>query len=395
MQVPPGQAKARTEPLLGLYFHVPFCGQACDFCAFYQEAPSRAEVLRYLQTMEAELALLPPPRPVETVFWGGGTPGLLAAKDLERLGRVMLERLPAPPTEWTVEMTPASIKRDKLQVLRDLGVTRISVGVQSFEPKMLEALGRPHGLTQINRALEAARQSGFPNLNLDLIFAIPGQTLDQWRADLRAAMACEPQHLSTYCLTFEEDTALWLRLQKGEVQQRSEAEEAAFYEVAADELARGGYAQYEVSNFARPGWACRHNLNTWAMHEWIGYGPSASSQFGGRRWMNEPNLDRWAAGVAAGQLAQTQIVGLTAEMIALDRLVFGLRMNAGVPWPAPGPESGLSGALHQAVNRFLRDLVDEGLAWRRDDRLGLTPIGRLLADRIGSEILALGETVSA
>jgi len=211
-------------------------------------------------------------------------------------------------------MTPASIKADKLTVLREIGVTRISMGVQSFSPAMLQALGRPHGLTQIERALEQVKTSGFPNLNLDLIFAIPGQTLEQWRADLEAAIAQEPQHISTYCLTFEEDTALWLRLQQGQVSRRSEAEEAAFYEIAWEVLEKAGYAQYETSNFAQPGYACQHNLNTWAMQEWLGYGPSACSQWAGQRWMNEPNLDRWAAGVCAGQPARTQEVALTPLM---------------------------------------------------------------------------------
>ena len=206
-----------TPSSLGLYCHVPFCASTCDFCAFYQEKPRRGELDRYLDAMEREFDLLPQDRVIETVFWGGGTPGLLAAKDLERLGRAMLDRMVQPPTEWTIEMAPSTVKVDKLEVLRDLGVTRVSMGVQSFDAGLLASLGRLHNPKQIYTAWERLEASGIPQTNLDLIFAIPNQSMDQWEADIREAARLGPDHLSTYCLTFEEDTALYVKLSEGKV----------------------------------------------------------------------------------------------------------------------------------------------------------------------------------
>ncbi|KAF0094141.1 MAG: oxygen-independent coproporphyrinogen III oxidase [Puniceicoccaceae bacterium 5H] len=379
------QAKAVHTPPLGLYLHVPFCARACDFCNFYQEAPRRAELDRYLAGIERELQLRPIERPVDTVFWGGGTPSLLAAKDLERLGNAVLGALPQAPEEWTIEMAPSTVKADKLAVLRELGVNRISMGVQSFDPVLLDRLGRSHLPKQVYHAIDLIRAAGFENLNLDLIFAVPGQTLEAWEADLREALRQEPQHLSTYCLTFEEDTALWVKLQKGQTTKLSIEDESDYYTRAWEVLGEAGLPQYEISNFARPGFACRHNLNTWAMHEWLAYGPSASGQFGGRRWTNAANIDQWLEGVESGQMAEQEIVLLTAESMLADALVFGLRMNAGVDLEELQGCFGVP--LPSTVAGLFRDLVEEGLMVQEGPRVALTLEGRLLADRIATAIL--------
>ena len=214
---------------LGLYCHVPFCASTCDFCAFYQEKPRRDDLDRYLEGMELEFEKLPGDRVVDTVFWGGGTPGLLMAKDLERLGQSMLKHLKQAPVEWTVEMAPSTVKADKLSVLRDLGVTRISMGVQSFDADLLKSLGRLHRPNQIYAAWELIQGAGFAQTNLDLMFALPNQTIEQWEAAIREAVLLDPSHLSTYCLTFEEDTALYLKLADGSIQ-IDEDRELRFYE---------------------------------------------------------------------------------------------------------------------------------------------------------------------
>ena len=208
------QAKAETSAALGLYVHVPFCAHTCDFCGFYQEAPDRAGLQEYLDTVGQEVAASPPPRPVQTVFFGGGTPGLLMPKDLLRLGKALAPYLDPAGVEWTVEMAPSTVKADKVAALLEMGANRISMGVQSFQPRLLEALGRRHDLRQIYRAIDTLRAGGIRNLNLDLIFAIPGQSANDWEADLKELIAVGPEHVSTYCLTFEEDTALWLRLRR-------------------------------------------------------------------------------------------------------------------------------------------------------------------------------------
>ncbi|HWA85858.1 MAG TPA: coproporphyrinogen-III oxidase family protein [Opitutus sp.] len=403
------QAKAAGDTPLGLYVHVPFCASTCDFCAFYQIAPTAGDVERFLRGIEVEAELVRWTRPVTTIFWGGGTPGLLAPRDLARLAGLVLVRLgksgaaassprserdrrgggaAAPPAdslfEWTVELAPGSVTADRLAVLREAGVTRISMGAQSFQPAWLEALGRRHSREQVYRAYDRVRAAGFASVNLDLMFALPGQTAAEWEADVREAVALAPDHLSTYCLTFEEDTALWVKLSQGRVKLDPE-HEARLYEATWAQLGAAGYAQYEVSNFARPGHACRHNLNTWRMHEWIGLGPAAASQQAGVRGANVADLGRWLDHVARGTRVTEDRTGLTMAGLAEDALIFGLRMNEGVDvaaWRERAPE-----APWGAVEELLARLAGEGLAARTGAQVRLTNRGRLVADAIGAELM--------
>lgn len=386
----PAQAKAEPGPDLGLYVHVPFCATTCDFCAFYQTVPRGDAVPRYLAGVAAEAALAARDlggagAPVSTAFWGGGTPGLLLPAQLSALGSAMLELCAGAPAEWTVEMAPATVTADRLRVLREMGVTRISMGVQSFQPALLEALGRQHTLNQIHRAYDLIRSAGFPSLNLDLMFALPGQSEEQWRTDLEAAVALAPDHLSTYCLTFEEDTALWVKLSQGKVKLDPD-KEAAFYTRTWEWLDAAGYAQYEVSNFARPGHRCRHNLNTWRMQEWIGLGPSGASQHGGWRGSNPPDLAQWHADLEAGRRATADRVQLTPLLLATDSLIFGLRMNAGVL--LPDLQRRFPGVAWSRLFDYLPKLLLEGLLEHSaEGRIRLTPRGRLVADAVGAELL--------
>jgi len=385
------QAKAVTpmaagpgEPPLGLYVHVPFCASTCDFCAFYQKQPTAAEVDRFLAGIEREADLAAWTRPVTTVFWGGGTPGLLAPRDLARLAAGVRARCGGQPAEWTVELAPASVTEARLAVLREAGVTRVSMGVQSFQPALLEGLGRQHTQAQIYRAYERVRAAGFPSVNLDLMFALPGQSAEEWAGDVREAVALAPDHLSTYCLTFEEDTKLWVKLSQGRVKLDPE-HEARLYESTWEQLGAAGYAQYEVSNFARPGHVCLHNLNTWHMHEWVGLGPSGASQHAGWRGGNIADLGRWLDDLDRGVRMTEDRVALTPALLAEDALIFGLRMNAGVDvaaWQARAPE-----APWEAVETTLEALAENGLLVRDGARVRLTTRGRLLADAVGAELM--------
>ena len=382
--------KAEDSPL-GLYVHVPFCASTCDFCAFYQERPTAEGVKQFLGSVERESELVQWDRPVSTVFWGGGTPGLLAADDLRRLGEGVLARCGVAPREWTVELAPASVTEARLAALREVGVTRISMGVQSFQPELLEALGRAHTREQIFRAYERIHAMEFPSVNLDLMFALPGQEEEALLSDIREAVALAPDHLSTYCLTFEEDTALWVKLSQGKVKLDSERE-ARLYEQTWAALGQAGYAQYEVSNFAKPRHACQHNLNTWRMHDWVGLGPSAASQHRGWRGTNVADLVKWSEGLARGERATEDRVEVTPELRAEDAIVFGLRMNEGIDgktWRRRAP-----GANWPAVEELFERLTAEGLAEKSGERLRLTLRGRLVADAIGSEIMGAFSTVA-
>ncbi len=367
------------------YLHIPFCASTCDFCAFYQEQPERAKIERYLAGMERELALVPPGSPFDTAFWGGGTPGLLPADDLRRLGEAMV-RVGGRPSEWSVELAPSSVRADKLRALREVGVTRVSLGVQSFDEATLDALGRRHSTKQVREAWDLVREAGFGSVNLDLIFAVPGQDEARWESDLRAAVALAPDHLSTYCLTFEEDTAMFVKLSKGKVRIDRDLEER-LYRRTWSTLRDAGYAQYEISNFARPGHVCRHNLATWEMRDWIGYGPSASSQHAGRRRTNVHDLDRWLAGVESGDLAVEQVVELTPSLLLCDALVFGLRTNAGVRPAALAAR--FHTPLPAAFSVLATQLSEEGLAAWDGEVLTLTDEGRLVADAVGVKVMEL------
>lgn len=389
---PTEQAKGEAAAPLGVYVHVPFCASTCDFCAFYQTQPTADGVDRFLRGIESEAAQLAWTRPVTTVFWGGGTPGLLAPRDLARLASIVRARCGGAPREWTVELAPGSVTPERLDVLRAAGVTRVSMGVQSFQPELLEALGRQHTPDQIYRAYERIRAAGFPVVNLDLMFALPGQTTAEWAADVRQAVSLSPDHLSTYCLTFEEDTKLWVKLSQGRVKLDAE-NEAVMYEATWSQLADCGFAQYEISNFARPGRECRHNVNTWRMHEWIGLGPSAASQHDGWRGANIADLDRWLEQVGRGERMTEDRVALTPALLAEDALIFGLRMNAGVnlqEWRSRAPDAPWS-----AVDDALSTLQQNELLLREGDLVRLTRRGRLVADSIGAEIMAAFEPAPA
>jgi oxygen-independent coproporphyrinogen-3 oxidase len=277
------------------------------------------------------------------------------------------------------------VKVDKLKVLRELGVTRISMGVQSFDAELLESLGRLHRPNQIYTAWERVQAAGFAQTNLDLMFAIPNQTLEQWEAAIREAARLGPSHLSTYCLTFEEDTALYIKLSQGKLK-IDEERELLFYERGWELLAELGYGQYEISNFSRSGGACVHNVSTWKMEEWIGCGPSAASQYRGERYQRPANLHEWAAAMEAGAPPKTEVVPLDAEILSADSIIFGLRMNAGCDLAVIERSFGAPEVLLRLEPLFAR-LESEGLLLRAQRHLQLTHRGRLVCDAIGSAIL--------
>ena len=370
---------------LGLYVHVPFCPSACDFCAFYQEQTDRAGIEAYLDGIEREVALYEVGKPVDTYFFGGGTPGLLIAEDLKRLSTTLINQFGAPTKEWTVEMAPSTVKADKLRVLKDLGVTRISMGVQSFDEQLLDALGRQHSRKQIFKAHDQIRAADFKSVNLDLIFAIPGQDTDRLKKDIQEAASLEPNHISTYCLTFEEDTALYAKLAKGEISLDADRE-AELYLSCWRSMGEAGYEQYEVSNFSKPGHESIHNVNTWKMQQWIGLGPSASSQFGGIRYSNVPDLDKWICGMKEPPQDRMEVQELTASLLMEDALIFGLRMNRGVDVESLCQRFGKP--LSQRVSKVLLEIEKCGYLERLGTRALLTASGRLLADAIGQNLMS-------
>lgn len=377
-----------------LYVHVPFCAAKCHYCAFYSEDGNASQMAAYVEALLAECdqrirwleahgyRLQP-----RTLFFGGGTPSLLPAHLWQRLLQGLHSRVPLDAVEeWTVECNPATLTTEKLRLWRDAGVNRLSLGVQALTDDALDRLGRIHTVAQARASYEKARAAGFDNINMDLMFGLPGQSVEIWRQTLTEAVRWEPQHLSTYALTLEEDTEFWRRYAGSLASQSAlpgDEEQAELYRVAIAELAAAGYDQYEVSNFARPGRRCRHNLAYWEGRDYLGLGPSACSTVGQRRWQIAPDLAAYLTGNGAPPVALEEI--LTPELRVAERLAFGMRMTAGIPatW------------VRGAWEPVAQQLVADGLACWEADRLRPTPRGILFADAIGAEFIACAQTSAA
>ncbi|MGN0860612.1 MAG: radical SAM family heme chaperone HemW [Candidatus Spyradosoma sp.] len=379
----------------GVYVHVPFCGTACDYCAFYREEPRRASVDAWLAGVERELSLAPFPRVADTFFVGGGTPGVLSAEKFARLADMLVAanggRVPA---EWSVELAPGTVKADKLRVLRERGVNRISLGVQSFDAETLALLGRRHSPRSVFAAYEAIRAAGFDNVNLDLIFSVPGENSARWRRDLDTAVALAPEHLSAYCLILEDDAPLLSRIRRSgnfSPEEKSPEREAELYLETWSRLAEAGYAQYEVANHARPGRECIHNLNTWRMAEWLGYGPSAASQCGGRRFRNPADLARWLDALTEGVPAREDVVELSPRSLMEDAFAFGLRLAEGFDADALARRFGVP--VPEKVSEFADALREEGYLESAFPRSVWRPTARglLVADAVALRVLELFE----
>jgi oxygen-independent coproporphyrinogen-3 oxidase len=286
---PPDRALAAADGVAHLYVHIPFCPKICPYCSFYKEASDRHKTQPFLDAVLAELdrqigRLAHCGRPLrpQTIFFGGGTPSALSTPQLEYLLGGLRARLDLSDLrEWTLEMNPATVSLEKARALRDLGVNRVSMGVQSWEPQLLAVLGRVHSASQARRSYEILREAGFANVNLDLIFGVPTQTRAHWEDSLAATIALAPEHISAYNLTYEEDTEYFRRFTLGELSQDNDAD-AALFELTAETLENAGYEPYEISNFARPGRECAHNLAYWSGADYLGLGPSAFSTVGER-----------------------------------------------------------------------------------------------------------------
>lgn len=374
---------------LGVYVHVPFCASPCAFCAFYKEAPKRELIEKYLCALKKEWNLRYKGEKIDTFFWGGGTPSLLMPKDLEFIGRIF----PKTSTlmEWTVECAPSTLKKEKLQLLKNIGVTRISLGIQSFNEKILSVLGRRHSLRQIYQAYEWIRTLDF-DLNFDLMFYIPHQTIADWEKDLSEAIRLNPDHISTYCLTYEGNTPIKKRFAK--TYQNAAFQGERFYRRTWKFLEDHGFQHYEVSNFARPGKQCQHNLHTWQMGQWLGIGPAASSQYRGRRFTNCANIQNWYDTVTFAEKTgnpselfciEEDKMELSPKLLFEDALIFGLRTRQGVDLSALGKALRID---YESYQNLFNGLISAGKMRFENYRYSLTDRGLLLADAIGREILS-------
>ncbi|MFO0963020.1 MAG: radical SAM family heme chaperone HemW [Phycisphaerales bacterium] len=375
--------RGRDARFAGAYVHVPFCFHKCHYCDFYSFVDAQDRQEAYVQRLEEELAAMAGfvGAPLETLFVGGGTPTLLRPPLLARALAAVRAHLPfAADAEWTVEANPETVTPEVAQTLVAAGVNRVSLGAQSFDPALLQTLERWHEPASVARAVGHLRAAGVARVSLDLIFGIPGATLEQWERDLDQALALEPQHLSCYGLTYEPNTAMTRRLQRGEFEPCEEDLEAAMFERTQARLGAAGFEQYEISNWARGApERCRHNLLYWRNRDWLAFGPSASGHASGLRWKNVPRLADWleqGPGSPAVDVEQA-----TPDMRAGERLMMGLRLREGIA-PAELEEILALGARGGERRRAIEAACAQGLLERDAAGLRFTPRGVLLANEV-------------
>ncbi|NIA21113.1 MAG: radical SAM family heme chaperone HemW [Anaerolineaceae bacterium] len=314
-----------------LYVHVPFCKRKCGYCDFYSVEPRSDQLLSdYLEALELEAAGIPH-LTLRTVYIGGGTPALLSSQQLERLLRLLRSRFDLTTVdEFTVEANPGAIDRQKADVLTCGGVNRVSLGVQSLQPATLETLGRTHGPDSVYEAIETLRGRQLRNLSLDLIFGVPGQSPADWRKDLAALTALEPEHISVYGLAISPRTPLGRRVACGELQPISDEFYVEMLEEARRFLGAAGYEHYEISNFARAGFRCRHNMVYWRNQPYIGLGAAAASYVAGRRWINVSDVEEYIKRLQRGESPVETAEQLAPQQRARETAVLGLRMIDGL-----------------------------------------------------------------
>jgi oxygen-independent coproporphyrinogen-3 oxidase len=391
------------QPVGNLYLHVPFCARKCEYCAFYSEASSGEVIHRYVGALIREMELVAHELRPTTVFFGGGTPSLLNLGQWRQVFEAMERLNLLGAGEWTIECNPATVSSEKARLWRDYGVNRVSMGVQSLDEALLDRLGRVHSREMVFRSFDVLRKAGFDNVNLDLMFAIPGQTIEVWWRTLDEALALGGEHLSSYEVIYEEDTPLFEQLKAGEFSVDEDLA-CAMYDDLVERAASHGFAQYEIANFARgdgtierrgvdpplprattpslhppiPQRACRHNINYWRGGSYHGLGPSAAGYVRGVRTKNWSNTTLYCEQLEQGKRAIEWSEELPALKRAGETAAFGLRMNSGWAFDPFQKTTGFDLRLEWKTE--IDRLVERGWGCLDDVRFRLTPQGLRFAD---------------
>ena len=368
-----GDTPAPTEAIRHIYVHIPFCARICPYCAFYKDLLDRSQTERFCKAILDEVerqnaAFAVAPR---TIYFGGGTPTALTTLQLEFLLGGFRQRIDLSALEeWTVEANPGSVSARKAASLRKLGLNRISLGVQSWDEDLLKLLGREHNAPQAEKSFQILRGAGFSNINVDLMFGLPGQTIEQWRVTLEKTIGLQPEHISAYCLTYEEDTEFFRRQSRGEFRQDADID-AEFFETTMSILEEAGYEHYEISNYARPGFSSRHNRAYWSGEDYLGIGPSAFSTVEMRRWQNLADYRAYAGQVLSGQSPIGSRENLTKEIKRAERISLSLRTCEGVP-----------AALLTDQSKAIEEFIGLELLRESNGHFMLTQKGKSLADSV-------------
>jgi oxygen-independent coproporphyrinogen-3 oxidase len=375
------------NPALGLYLHIPFCRQRCHFCAFYLEVHREPAADAFLCALRTELGLyaqapVTAGRPLQSIYFGGGTPTVLTARQLTAILDAVRQSFRLDPEcEVTVEAHPATVTDSYLSDLQREGVTRLSLGAESMHDTELAAIGRPGGTTETAAAVAAARRAGFKNISLDLMYGLPGQTLETWVRTLNVCCDLSPTHLSCYALTIEDGTRLAHDIRRERVTPPDESLQIEMDAAAQEVLGQAGFVRYEISNYAKPGFECHHNLLYWTQGDYLGLGPSAQSFLSGVRFGNVADLTSYESALSEGRLPVDERVTLSPEEQLRDAVIFGLRLERGIPTVQLNSHGENYGCVDVVETLRAQHLLEE---WA--DRTRLSAEGRLHADTVAEKL---------
>ncbi|HHB75458.1 MAG TPA: radical SAM family heme chaperone HemW [Desulfobulbus sp.] len=380
-------AAHRQGPCSALYLHVPFCLRKCPYCSFFSLAGKDRLHALFAEAVDRQIkqeaTRFAKSCRLETIFFGGGTPTLLPAETLADLLGDCLDCFPTAADnelEITIEVNPATVDKNYLGILRRAGFNRLSIGVQSFTERELALLGRPHTALDARQTFYDARQAGFTNINLDLMYGLPGQRVADWRHNLKQALTLEPEHLSLYELTIEENTPFAEQVERGSLHMPMEEEVIAMLELTLTLLRQAKFERYEISNYGRRGFHCRHNINYWHNRSYIGLGPGAVACLDDVRYTAGRDIEQFANHIAAGKPIWEDEEHLTKEERFRETMIMGLRMTSGVSISGLQKRFGIDPAAYYGPT--LDGLIKQDLLHRSNDHLRLTDRGLLLADAV-------------
>ena len=371
----------------GIYIHIPFCAVKCIYCDFYSITDRENSIPRFINAIVKEIETCTVDVSnwkLETIFIGGGTPSLLNGRNIESILNALERKYDlAQKKEWTMEANPGEAPLERLKDFRSLGINRLSMGVQSLEPDLLKFLTRIHSANQVFETYEHARNAGFENINCDLIYSMPGQSWEIWERDLLRVLDLKPDHISAYTLTLEKGTELYQFVKKGQVTMPEEDQTGGWFLKTHGILNSHGYSAYEISNFARQGMECRHNLHYWRIHPFLAFGPSAHGFDGSNRWGNVRSLDQYLTQIESGNTPISMKESLTQKNLTNELIGFGLRMNEGID---------LAQIPERYLNQFITNLESAREKWSdvlilRDSSVSLTKKGMVYTDAVGVDLM--------
>ena len=369
-----------------LYIHVPFCARKCHYCDFNSIVSESKTIDRYLYAIEKELCALKDRYVFNTVYIGGGTPSILTELQLEKLLQSVIRYIPSSEIqEYTVEANPGTLAVNKIELLKEYMVNRISLGVQSFQDRQLNFLGRIHSSNDARNAFALLREAGFENINIDLIFGCPEQTLDDWEKDLKTVVELNPEHISTYALTYEEGTLLTRDLDDAVIHKLDECVELEMYKTSIRYLTSNGYNHYEISNFAKYGDECVHNHVYWKNMGYVGVGSGAFSLIDGVRTSNEKDICKYTDGINENKNIKSFHEHLQINQFASETVIMALRLRQGISNADFYKRFGYK--IEDQFGEQINSLSKDGLISYKGERLKLTEKGLFVADTVMTEFI--------